>query len=774
MMSFRKLLVLAGLALVPLAPLTASCSAEVLPPKGQLMLVITTNLAPPKDFDTVHVRVIEEGANAPVLDVDYALTGSQAIKLPATLGIVAGSDPNKIVRVTVEGRKGATVRVQRHATSRVPQNRIAALQLPIDGLCLDQTPCPGGTADELQTCIVGSCQPAKVEVEDLPTFSTAAVFGGAEQACFDTLGCFAAGRSAVVRTSDCSLEKEPGAGFNVAVLARQPGDGICGSNACLLPLDKDPFNGPVVTGWRESAGRVLVPKAVCERSLPLLFTTVCPTKNAPTCGPWSAVGSGSGLAADASVPVGDATFPDGSSSEAGLGDAGSPTAPRLSYSDQDPAQNMVAGTAVIGRAADESGLTGYELYWGDGPNKKRDLIAKLQKTGGDLTHPVTGPVLPGATHLIAFAANAAGPIGPGVPVGPIDNYPRYTNITINGPEIDEPIALMDPAGDTIMVVGFDAAAGRKYPVLIRCKLDGSGCTYTNIAADYPTVANEVWKLGAVIDPVAKKLLVTSDYVPGGYGLTLFRCDLDGANCARLTIPAPLGFSGESQQCSLPTLVDAVNQKLVIVRSWSSGKTFMHRCALDGTSCTSVLIGGSTFARCQTAFLRPAESRILVLQLGGSINPRLVRCTYDGSSCNDELLDPVVFSEVTGVIDEANQKFLAIGQDTNDHRFTLVRCNLDGTGCAKRVFDTTDDSAPTHPAAVIDPVHQRLFTFGLTGGSVGRYYRCALDGTDCSSVVSTPTALSGGRHPSTLLHNGTIYTVSSANFGGLQMASFAAY
>jgi hypothetical protein len=152
----------------------------------------------------------------------------------------------------------------------------------------------------------------------------------------------------------------------------------------------------------------------------------------------------------------------------------------------------------------------------------------------------------------------------------------------------------------------------------------------------------------------------------------------------------------------------------------------------------------------------------------------VRCTYDGSSCNDELLDPVALSEVTGVIDDVNQKFLAIGQNINDLRFTLVRCNLDGTGCAKSIFGTTDDSAPTHPAAVIDPVHQRLFTFGFTGGAVGRYYRCALDGTDCSSVVSTPTALSGGRHPSTVLHNGTMYTVSSANFGGLQMVSLAAY
>src|SRR5688572_2582498 len=60
--SVRRWLALAAMALVPIVPLTTSCSEDTLPVKGQLMLVITTNLAPPKDFDTLHVRINEEGS----------------------------------------------------------------------------------------------------------------------------------------------------------------------------------------------------------------------------------------------------------------------------------------------------------------------------------------------------------------------------------------------------------------------------------------------------------------------------------------------------------------------------------------------------------------------------------------------------------------------------------------------------------------------------------------------------------------------------------------
>ena len=98
--AFVKLAAVAalGLGLAALVPLTASCDGDVLPPKGQLMLVVTSNMAPPKDFDTLHVEVREDGATAPALDVDYALGGSQAVKLPATLGIVAGSWTKRYAR----------------------------------------------------------------------------------------------------------------------------------------------------------------------------------------------------------------------------------------------------------------------------------------------------------------------------------------------------------------------------------------------------------------------------------------------------------------------------------------------------------------------------------------------------------------------------------------------------------------------------------------------------------------------------------------------------
>ncbi len=309
--SIRRLVALVTLALAAVVLLTTSCADETLPVKGQLMLVITTNMAPPKDFDTMRIRIVEEGSTVPIHDLDYALGGSQAVKLPATLGVVAGSDPNKTVRITVEARRGGVVRVSREAIARVPQGRIATLPLPIDGLCVESA-CQADASGNAQTCIAGTCQTANVDVETLPDFSPTEVFGGGtgqgDGACFDTLACFTNGKPAIV-SADCSIERETQSGFglNVAVVRPPASDGICGSNACLLPLDRDPFTGPLVTGWREKDGRVFLPSAICERSLPVLVTTSCATKNAPTCGPWSATGSARDLG-DASIPFDSAAF----------------------------------------------------------------------------------------------------------------------------------------------------------------------------------------------------------------------------------------------------------------------------------------------------------------------------------------------------------------------------------------------------------------------------------------------------------------------------------
>lgn len=750
-----------GLALAGLVPLIASCDGDVLPPKGQLMLVVTSNMAPPKDFDTLHVEVREDGATAPALDVDYALGGSQAVKLPATLGIVAGSDPNKIVRVTVEGRRGDAVRVRRLAVTRVPPDRIATLPMPIDGLCVD-TSCPPAANGDPQTCIAGSCQSAKVESSELPDYSAVSVFGGGtgrgDGTCFDTLSCFSTGRVVPVRRDDCTIAKELGVGFNVAVVGPPGSDGVCGSNACLLVLDKDPFVGPIMTGWREVADRVLLPRAVCERGLSVMTTTTCATKSAPTCGPWSAVGSGSGITADASVPLGDAGFGD-----AAMG----PSPTGVTFLDVDPRKDFVSGTVTVGRAADESGITGYELYWADGPTKKMTRIASLPKTGSDVTHELAGAVPPGASWLVALSVAASGPLAPEVSVGPVDNYPRGRTITVNNLDMPEPITLLD--GNTLLIVGMDdSTASARIPTLLRCQLDGSGCTYSDISTGIST-ANP-WRLGAAIDPVNKKLLVVSDRDVSSFVPRLFRCNLDGTGCTSAPLPAP-PIGGVAEDCDVPVIVDAKANKLLIIKNNNSNHTFLYRCNLDGTGCVTSGLSGPSVGRCARALLRDTTLFVVRLNVAG---PSLYRCGVDGTGCAEDAISGTAMVQIATAIDEVNGKVVSVSHRTNDAVLTLHRCNFDGTGCASGGLPMAPTINVRDPHLLLDPARKKLYAFYFGGDARASFVRCDLDGTKCSDVILSPTPNIGGYHTTALIHDGKVVAVSSALGAALYHSTFSAY
>src|SRR5438105_2428516 len=113
--------------------LAAAC-AKTLPVRGQLMVVVETNLTTPRDFDVLRVEVKLYGE---VLHaVDYAVgTGS---KWPASLGIVAGSAPSSPVLVRVMAKQGGAVSVLREARTTIPTDRIAALPMALEQSCVDR------------------------------------------------------------------------------------------------------------------------------------------------------------------------------------------------------------------------------------------------------------------------------------------------------------------------------------------------------------------------------------------------------------------------------------------------------------------------------------------------------------------------------------------------------------------------------------------------------------------------------------------------------------
>ena len=116
--------------------------------------------------------------------------------------------------------------------------------------------------------------------------------GAGDGKCFDALPCFSEGAGAEVDRATCSIaEPVTGIGTNVALVMPPKSAGICGPDACLIPLDAHS-----ATGWQSEAGRIVLPSAVCDRLenkqiVAVAVTTACETKteSIPLCGPWSSV-----------------------------------------------------------------------------------------------------------------------------------------------------------------------------------------------------------------------------------------------------------------------------------------------------------------------------------------------------------------------------------------------------------------------------------------------------------------------------------------------------
>jgi hypothetical protein len=266
---------------------------------GEIVLFIDTDMEVPKDLTAVRVQL--STPTAVRYDMRHEL-GPNGFRLPATLGILAGAEDEPVtIRVTAFHDQDAIT--HREMVTTVPRDRRVMLPVHIQWLCYgtatESAPgqyastCPAG-----QSCVAGGCQSNLVDSTTLATFDSASVYGGgtspATGACFDTVGCFASGYAATLE-APCSIEfprlGSADQGVNVA-LVRPPGtQGICGSEACLVPL-----NAESDSGWKTSGGRIALPAAVCDRLqdgsiLGVAVTTACAEKSEtePTCGLWSTV-----------------------------------------------------------------------------------------------------------------------------------------------------------------------------------------------------------------------------------------------------------------------------------------------------------------------------------------------------------------------------------------------------------------------------------------------------------------------------------------------------
>lgn len=295
----------AGVALAGLMAVL-SCSSDA-GPTGQLVVAVQTDMQLPDDVDRVRLQV--ESFGKLVFAREYPVAPDGTLRIPATLGILPGSDPARTVTIGLAARQRGRVRVLREAVTTIPTQRAAMLRLPIQWLCdgqveelepgeVDST-CPDVDGKK-QTCIAGTCADAEVDSSLLPDYDPAEIFGGGDGSgngeCFDTVPCFAEGVGATP-DAECTIAVPDEGDFEPSIAIvnpPQPGSaGICGPGSCLISLDANTPNGWQLT---EDEDRIQLPPAVCDRiasgiSVGVAVTTACPQKTEalPSCGPWSAV-----------------------------------------------------------------------------------------------------------------------------------------------------------------------------------------------------------------------------------------------------------------------------------------------------------------------------------------------------------------------------------------------------------------------------------------------------------------------------------------------------
>lgn len=333
-------------ALLCVASAFAACSDKVNQP-GQLMVAVQTDMALPKDVDRVRIEIVSFGQLQ--FGNEYEV-GPAGLKIPATLGVVAGKNANAPVTIRVIAKKGTEAKVLREVVTTVPTSRTALLRIPIQWLCFEQnikqtanqveTTCPTD-----QTCSEGICQDAHVDSSTLPDYAPAEVFGGGSEngdgQCYDTLSCMNPSQD-VQLDANCSFAIAGDVtNLNVALHLPPTGQGICDSVNCFVPLD-----GTSATGWKYANGRVTLPRAVCQKKYNVAASLRCPTKSekTPTCGPWSAVSG------QPSQPVAD----------------GGSIGPILDGGN-DGATNSGELILAIGQTAPRNALVlGGDLYWANG------------------------------------------------------------------------------------------------------------------------------------------------------------------------------------------------------------------------------------------------------------------------------------------------------------------------------------------------------------------------------------------------------------------------
>jgi hypothetical protein len=457
--------------------------------------------------------------------------------------------------------------------------------------------------------------------------------------------------------------------------------------------------------------------------------------------------------------------------------------------DQDPRRGFIAGNVVIGKAADESDLKEYRLYWATDPSTKIGAaIVSLTKTGGDLTYELDASVPNGAGHLIALSANDDGELLPGATTPAVDNFPIFVDISAgeDGGAGSSPSAVVDDVNGKLLVAIATARTGRLG--LMRCNLDGTGCTYKDIggapggtSAQYPS---------AVLDKARGKLFVAADQFAEDDYLGFYSSNLDGTGSKAYYPPGP-EIRGSA------AALDTANGKVIVasLNVDNSLRLRLERCDTSTGSCSATdvwpdLRGLDRPAWNPSVAIDELNGKVLVVT-GDDISmgrTRLARCNLDGTSCTFQFIasgfsfGPNPRAPVATVIDAVARKLIVVGPsiagipESTVGRLGLARCDLDNDGGCSAPVDISagqPDYSGMSPTAVIDTTNGKLLVVAISqdhGATMG-LFRCNLDGTAC-----THTDLSVGHEniadPSAVIDKTNGRLLVAATYPGFKLGLFS--